>query len=76
MSMDARVGVSLSGELVWNQTDATYTFKANWTVPRTYNLPETAISFTLSRVTARFFGFYIPDRNFQVVVPAVRGTHT
>ena len=63
------MGVSASGELVWNQTDATYTFKAKWTVPRTYNLPETITSFLFCRVSAPLFFFC--DRNFNQIVPAV-----
>ena len=64
------VGVSASGELVWNQTNATYTFKANWTVPRTYNLPEDITSFLFARL--RPPSFFIVDRNFREDVPAVR----
>ena len=66
------VGVSASGELVWNQTDGTYTFKAKWTVPRTYNLPETITSFLFARLLPVGHHFFAIDANFKQEVPAVR----
>lgn len=69
------VGVAASGELVWNQTDATYTIKANWTVPITYNLPETIVSFVVQRLTKGGSPYFFnPDPNFKEEVQAVRGT--
>ena len=70
--MPYNVGVSASGELVWNQTDATYTFKAKWTVPRTYNLPETITKFFFARLLKLGRFFIREDRNFKQEVPAVR----
>ena len=65
------VGVSAGGELVWNQTDTTYTFKAKWTVPRTYNLPETITRFTFCKLSRLGPHFSFCDQNFNQIVPAV-----
>ena len=63
------VGVSASGELVWNQTDATYTFKAKWTVPRIYNLPETLVYFVFARLLP--LRLFKEDKKFKQNVTAV-----